>query len=240
MKIDFHSHILPGIDDGSRNVEESVALLDMMADDGVDIVVATPHFYCSENSIKKFIENRKNAYEKLKPFLKRTHPKIALGAEVLYDPALIRSSEISELCLQGTDYLLLEMPYTKLTPDIIKNVEELAGSSQIKLMIAHIERYLHFTAYDDLAKLMELDVIGQLNAKSFTKFSSRRMCKKLINDGFVYILGTDYHRTDSGHELLSAAEEVIINKFNEKMIGRIADNGQLILENAPIHKLKRL
>ena len=107
-------------------------------------------------------------------------------------------------------------------------------------MIAHIERYLHFTAYDDLAKLMELDVIGQLNAKSFTKFSSRRMCKKLINDGFVYILGTDYHRTDSGHELLSAAEEVIINKFNEKMIGRIADNGQLILENAPIHKLKRL
>jgi len=240
MKIDFHSHILPAMDDGSRSVEESLALLDMMADDGVDIVVSTPHFYCNENSIDSFIEKRMASYEKLKPSLKPHHPKIALGAEVLYDPALIRSEEISKLCLQGTDYLLLEMPYSKLTTDIIKNVEQLAGSSQIKLMIAHIERYLHFTSYNELAELMNLDVIGQLNAKSFTKFSTRRMCKKLINDGFVYVLGTDYHRTDSGHELLGAAEEVIRSKFNEKMIDRIANNGQLILENAPIHKLKRL
>ena len=63
MKIDFHSHILPGIDDGSRSVEESVELLDMMAADGVDIVCATPHFYMHEISIEKFIKRRNEAWK---------------------------------------------------------------------------------------------------------------------------------------------------------------------------------
>ena len=56
MKIDFHSHILPEIDDGSRSVEESVAILDMMAADGVTVVAATPHFYCTQNSIDTFLQ----------------------------------------------------------------------------------------------------------------------------------------------------------------------------------------
>ena len=67
MKIDFHSHILPKIDDGSRSVEESVKLLDLMAQDGVSVVAATPHFYCSKTSIHRFLDRRAEAYEKLKP-----------------------------------------------------------------------------------------------------------------------------------------------------------------------------
>ena len=123
MKIDFHSHILPGIDDGSRNIEESVALLDMMAEDGVDIVCATPHYYSHEISIDKFVERRNNAYERLKPHLKDNHPKILLGAEVLYNHSLVQCDDLSKLCLQGTDYLLWEMPYSKINQDIISDTE---------------------------------------------------------------------------------------------------------------------
>ncbi|MBR1723547.1 MAG: histidinol-phosphatase, partial [Ruminococcus sp.] len=115
MKIDFHSHILPGIDDGSKNIEESVALLDIMAADGVDIVVATPHFYCTHRSIHSFLERRNNAYKKLKPYLKPEHPRILLGGEVLYDDILIGKDDLSRLTIQGTNFMLLEMPYTKLT-----------------------------------------------------------------------------------------------------------------------------
>ncbi|MBR6873444.1 MAG: histidinol-phosphatase [Ruminococcus sp.] len=240
MKIDFHSHILPGIDDGSRSVEESVELLDMMAADGVDIVCATPHFYMHEISIEKFIKRRNEAYATLKEHLRPEHPKILLGAEVLYNHALLRCEEIKQLCLQGTDYLLWEMPYTEITSAIINDTDELAHTDDLKIMVAHIERYLNFTSYSSLAELMSLDVIGQLNAKSFTSFSTRRACKKLIGDGFVYILGTDYHRPTSGHALLSAAEEVIAKKFNPKMIDRIAHNGEKILANEPIHKLNSL
>lgn len=57
MKTDFHSHILPGIDDGSRSVEESVAILDMMAADGVTVVAATPHFYCTQTALTLFCKS---------------------------------------------------------------------------------------------------------------------------------------------------------------------------------------
>ena len=240
MKIDFHSHILPGIDDGSRNIEESVELLDMMAEDGVDIVCATPHFYMQEISIDGSINRRNEAYEKLKPHLKPEHPKIVLGAEVLYNHALVKCDDTPKLCLQGTDYLLWEMPYTKITRSIVNDTEELAGMNQLKIMVAHIERYLNFTSYNELAELMSLDVIGQINAVSFTKFSSRGKIKKLIKDGFVYVLGTDYHRPTSGHALLGEAEDILRSKFDERMIKRIANNGEKILSNEPIHKLHSL
>ena len=51
MLIDFHSHFLPQIDDGSRSIEESVKILDIMAKGGIDSIVATPHFYCTEQSV---------------------------------------------------------------------------------------------------------------------------------------------------------------------------------------------
>ncbi|MBQ7187319.1 MAG: histidinol-phosphatase [Ruminococcus sp.] len=240
MKIDFHSHILPGIDDGSRNIEESIALLDMMAEDGVDVVCATPHFYMHEISIDGFINRRNEAYESLKPHLKPEHPKILLGAEVLYNHALVSCDDTPKLCLQGTDYLLWEMPYTQITSAIVSDTEELAGLNQLKIMVAHIERYLHFTSYNELSELMSLDVIGQINAVSLTKFSSRSKIKKLIKDGFVYLLGTDYHRTTSGHALLGEAEDIIRSKFDERMIKRIANNGEKVLANEPIHKLHSL
>ncbi|MBR1384429.1 MAG: histidinol-phosphatase [Ruminococcus sp.] len=240
MKIDFHSHILPGIDDGSRNIEESVALLDMMAEDGVDIVCATPHYYSHEISIDKFVERRNNAYERLKPHLKDNHPKILLGAEVLYNHSLVQCDDLSKLCLQGTDYLLWEMPYSKITQDIISDTESISYTTQIKIMVAHIERYLNFTDYSDLADLMSLDVIGQINAKSLTSFSNRRNIKKLIKDGFVYVMGTDYHRTNSGHVLLGEAEKIIEKKFDARMIKRIASNGEKILNNSSIYDLKCL
>jgi len=240
MKIDFHSHILPKIDDGSRSIEESVELLDMMAEDGVDIVCATPHFYSHKISIDGFINRRNEAYETLKPYIKPEHPKILLGAEVLYNHSLISCEDINKLCLEGTDYLLWEMPYTKITSGIVDDTEMLAGSNKIKLMIAHIERYLNFTSYDELASLMSLDVIGQINAVSLTRFSGRRLCKKLFADSFVYILGTDYHRPSSDHVLLGEAENILKKKFDERMIGRIAVNGSKILENKPIYDLKAL
>ena len=240
MKIDFHSHILPGIDDGSRSVKESLKLLDMMADDNVDVVVATPHYYAYEQTIDKFVSRRNEAFEKLKPHLKANYPKILLGAEVLYDHSLITNEELPRLCLQGTEYLLWEMPYTKLTDEIIYDTETLAATSGLKLMIAHIERYLNFTSYDELSRLMQLEVIGQLNAKDLTTFLMRRRCKKLIDDGFVYVLGTDYHRVDSGHELLGVAEQIIREKFHPAMLDIIEQNGIKILEDRPLYDLESL
>lgn len=236
MKIDFHSHILPNIDDGSRSIEESVAILDLMAEDGVDVVAATPHFYCSETSMEEFLSRRYDAFERLKPFLKPQHPKIILGAEVLYDDVLTGGIDLSPLYLQGTDYILLEMPYTQLTDDIIGGVERII-EGDAKVLVAHIERYLNFTSYQELERLMRLDVLGQINARSLMSFTSKRRCFKLIKDGYVHVMGTDFHRTDSGHVVLGEGERVIEKKFGSGSLADIRRYGELLIGNCDIETI---
>ena len=82
--IDFHSHILPGIDDGSRNVETSIGMLRMCREQGVDIMIATPHFYADSNRVERFVENRKNAYDKVMAE-NADIPHIMMGAEVAFN-----------------------------------------------------------------------------------------------------------------------------------------------------------
>ena len=231
MKIDMHSHILPGIDDGSRSIEESLEMLDALAENGTDIVVATPHFYCTEQSISKFLERRNAAYENLEPHLKAEHPQIILGAEVLYDPVLVGNEDISKLVIQGTDFVLFEMPYQKITPDIISNISKIVDFMDVKLLIAHIERYLHFTSFSDLSKLMDLDVLGQINVKSLMRHSSKKACFKLIKKGYVHALGTDYHRFNNPVPHIRDAVEILDKKFGKGFTNHLIKNEAYILKN---------
>jgi protein-tyrosine phosphatase len=237
MKIDFHSHILPGIDDGSKNIEESVKLLDKMAEDGVDIVIATPHFYCSKISIHRFLDRRNAAFEQLKPHLKPEHPRILLGAEVLYSSALVGKDALTRLAIQGTDFMLLEMPYKKLTPSIIDDVDKIANDRDVKLIIAHIERYLQFTDAKSLGELMELNVLGQINAQSLTHFRTRSQCFKLVKKGYVHLLGTDIHRIERNDAPLSVGLNTLSAKFGEDFIKKLEQNGKDVLSDSPIEQL---
>lgn len=237
MFVDFHSHILPQIDDGSRSIEESVQILELMAEDAVDVVVATPHFYFHEMSVSHFIERRNRAYEKLVPYLKPTYPKILLGAEALYSSALVDSPDLEKLCIQGTDYLLLEMPYIKLTRSIIDGVEELADSGRVSVMVAHIERYLNYTDYSDLEKLMSLDVIGQLNSRSFENRKTKKNCFRLFKQGFAHVMGTDFHRIDRGDLPLSFGYECIAKKFSDSAADRLMNNSSLVLDNRDMDEI---
>lgn len=231
MKIDLHSHILPGIDDGSRCIEESVALLDKMSENGINVVVATPHFYCHEQSVDNFINARNEAYESLKPHLKPNHPKILLGAEVLYHPVLVGNEELYKLKIQGTDFVLIEMPYTPITSEIIENMEIIADSMDVKIIVAHIERYLHFTTYSSLTALMNLDVLGQINTRSLNSFSSKRACFKLIKQGYVQALGSDAHRIDKPILTVNDVYKIIDKKFGEGYTEKLMTTAEYILEN---------
>ena len=236
MIIDMHSHILPGIDDGSKDVEESIALLDRLAKNVTDLVVATPHFYAEEQSVSQFVSKRNAAYEKLKPFLKPEHPKILLGAEVLYNPVLVGNELLYDLKIQGTNYILLEMPYKDLTSEIIDNVAAIVDSMDVKVLIAHIERYLNFTSFKNLSNLMDLDVIGQINAKSLTKMSSRRSCFKLIKKGYVHTLGSDLHRVSKPVPLVKDAFPILDKKFGQGFTNSLMKNEIAILKDVDIEQ----
>lgn len=238
MLIDFHSHFLPQIDDGSRSVEESVQILDKMAEGGVDKLIATPHFYCTEQSVDRFLEKRRAAYEKLEPMLKKEHPELGFGAEVLYDHSLVRYKQLPDLCIEGTSWLLLEMPYTDLDDKIISGVAEMADRGDVKLLIAHIERYLNFTSMKRLEQLMRLDVVGQINAKSLMSFTSKRRCMKLIEHGYVQVLGSDYHRIDRGDVTVDKGYAVITkNRKFDDFAEYAEENGRKILADKPLDSI---
>ncbi|MFT3950626.1 MAG: histidinol-phosphatase [Oscillospiraceae bacterium] len=236
MIIDLHSHILPGFDDGARTPEESVAMLNRIAAEGIALVVATPHYYFYNESPEQFLARRDAAFQTLAPYLKPHHPHILLGAEVLYSRALQDPEVLSRFKIQGTDYLLLEMPYEKLTDKLIAGVGDIAERAGAKIIIAHVERYLSFTDARSIDALMNQYVLGQANTKSLSG-KARKPLLKLMEKGFIHVLGTDFHRIESGQWLIREAREVLDKKFSPDFFDRMMYNAQLVLENKDMDEI---
>ena len=104
--IDLHTHVLPGMDDGSKNVDESIRMMEGCFNQGVEILVATPHFYPWQEEPERFLKRRKAAVKAL-PFPKG---KFRVGAEVAYYDEMDHSEAIEELRIEDTNLLLIEMP----------------------------------------------------------------------------------------------------------------------------------
>lgn len=239
-KIDYHSHVLPGIDDGAKNVEESIEILDMMAKAGVDVLFCTPHFYPHKQSIERFLEKRNNAFETLKPHLKPEHPEIRLGAEALLSKSL-SEEELELLKLGGTDYVLIEMPYVHFSQSVYDSLFEVADTPNVKVLIAHIERYLQYNSLDEVEELFAEDnALGQINCTSLRKFGLRRKCVKLINDGYVQALGSDYHRIERGYALLDEGIAILQKKLKGSSFEALMKKSGKILENKSIDEVVEL
>ncbi|MEF2562838.1 MAG: CpsB/CapC family capsule biosynthesis tyrosine phosphatase, partial [Negativibacillus sp.] len=99
--IDFHAHILPKMDDGSKSAEESIAMLKIQAEQGIRCVVATPHFYAEHETPQDFLHRREHSYQSLQQEIERQGlqeqlPQIRLGAEVRYFEGISRSSAVHD------------------------------------------------------------------------------------------------------------------------------------------------
>ena len=105
---DFHSHILPAMDDGSRSVDESAEMLNELSGQGISRVIATPHFYANDESVFDFLGRRREAFDKLSTVLTPDMPQVLLGAEVRYYDGISHLADMKSLCVQGTDLFLLE------------------------------------------------------------------------------------------------------------------------------------
>ncbi|MCD7783981.1 MAG: capsular polysaccharide biosynthesis protein [Oscillospiraceae bacterium] len=220
--IDFHSHILPGIDDGSKSVEESCRMLRESFMQGVSQIVATPHFYAEDNSPKKFLERRERAYKKLEPSLDSDMPEIFLGAEVKYFEGISRSDDVSLLKIEGTDLILLEMPFMAWNQRIVSEVIELASGRHTKLILAHIERYFRYGAEKYLDDFYRNDILIQANAESFIggKFATRKVMN-MLRDGKIDILGSDCHNMSSRRPNMGDARKEISKRIGNNMLDKL-------------------
>lgn len=144
--IDFHSHILPGIDDGARNLETSLAMLRQVSSQGVDYMIATPHFYASHDRVDAFLNRREDAYNSLKEAVHKESlsdvPQILTGSEVAFFDGISKAELIEDLTIQNTRVLLLEMPFAPWTSQNIHEVEVLVRDRGFNVLIAHLERFI--------------------------------------------------------------------------------------------------
>ncbi len=196
MKIDFHTHILPELDDGSRSIEMSKTMLSKLREQGVDVVVLTPHYYSHHKPIAEFAEQQQESYRRLRASVAEASPKLVLGTEVYYSDYLFNNRDLSALCISGTRTMLLELPYNKTLDDrMLDKVDRLIGEYNIIPVIAHIERYpslLHKRR--SLERLLDMGAVLQLNLSSFTMFGKRYLVS-LVQRGYIGALGTDAHNT---------------------------------------------
>ena len=227
--IDFHSHILPGIDDGSRNVEESLLLRSSLREQGVTTVCATPHFYAAEQSPAEFLQKRQQAYETLSASLPASSPEIKLGAEVLYYSGISHSADLSQLCLQGTNLLLLEMPFVRWSTSVIREVADLARSGDFTVLLAHIERYYFRQPLSVWDRFLEEGIVMQANAGFFLSFRTKRKALRLLKENRIHVLGSDCHNMSSRPPRLAEARSVIQHSLDPGIISRVDSCGYYLI-----------
>lgn len=228
--IDWHSHILPRIDDGSQNVTESSELLKMLSDQGVKTVVATPHFFANSDTIESFLEKRKNSYDTLSEQVLTDSPEILLGAEVKYYQGISRMNELKKLCIDNSKLLLLEMSMSRWTEYTLRELEELALSRDITVVLAHIERYLKFQNDETWNRLYENGILMQVNASFFTAFSTKRKALTYLENGDIHFIGSDCHNLTSRAPRIGKAFKIIKNKLGESFINQMNEYGYSVLK----------
>lgn len=214
--IDLHSHILPEMDDGSSCVEESVSLLNMLAEQGVETVVATPHFYATKDTPERFLCRRAESAARLN-WGAEQGPQLLLGAEVAYFEGMIGSRELEKLQIGDTGLLLLEMPFVPWTDRMVEAVCSFPERLGVQAVLAHVNRYCarnQMKKYADV--LLSQGVLFQCNPEGLLEGWDRRWLLKMLSQGNIHFLGSDTHNLTGRPPKLDAVAEVICRKLGRE------------------------
>ncbi|MBQ9967406.1 MAG: hypothetical protein IJO88_01630 [Oscillospiraceae bacterium] len=235
---DLHTHILPHIDDGSPDVETSLAMLRLEAEQGVGHVALTPHFSARRDDPDRFLTVRERAMAELRAAMPADAglPALCLGAEVSYFRGMSDCEALKDLCIEGTHYILIELPATRWDSQILRDLEELPSKQGLRPIVAHVERYLPaFSAGEVLRKLLERPLLLQANAGFFLRRRTAPMALRMLRQGQIHLLGSDCHDLTERPPELGKAAELICRRLGGDALSTIGELGQKILCPIPAH-----
>lgn len=224
--IDIHTHIIDGIDDGAKNMEDSLALLRMAAESGTTDIIATPHIIEGTNHadwqtiLTKTEELNRNARNAGIPI------RVYAGAELEmnWDMLPLLKTGQSDYCLAGSRYVLVELP-ANTVPNY---ADEFLYEVQIKELIpiiAHPERHPYLAKHPRLLhQWLRNGALAQCNIGSFTgKFGAevKNFAELLLTNNMIHFFGTDAHSVEHRHTDTSAGLEVVAQKISPETLERI-------------------
>ena len=229
--IDFHSHILPGVDDGSKNEEETKNLLLEAKSVGFDKIISTSHYAidCFETPEYK----RKELIEELNN--EENYPKIILGSEIFITYNMLDLlKEYKASTINDTKYILFELPLRHHFPNF-KDVINKLRENEYKLILAHPERYTIIQKdFDLLYELSDLGVLFQSNYGSILGvygLSAKFTVKKMLKNGLVSFLGTDVHKQGSIYPQVPKALKKISKLISDEYLDDLTTNNAEIILN---------
>jgi tyrosine-protein phosphatase YwqE len=193
---DMHSHLIPGIDDGSKSIEDSVALIRELNLLGLRKLITTPHimsdyFRNDPDTIHRGLDQVREA------LLQENIPvEINAAAEYYLDDGLVKKLETEKLLTFGENYLLFEISYINC-PD---NINEIIFRMQVqgyKPVMAHPERYpFWYNKFEQYQSFREQGVLLQININSvsgYYGYEAKKIAEKMIENNLVDLVGTDCH-----------------------------------------------
>lgn len=231
--LDIHAHILPDIDDGAKDIETAITLLEMLKEQGVTNVIATPHFYPDSDNAEDFAELTQIAYNKLKSAIgQKDLPQVHLGCELRYFNGMGKSRALGQFVVKNTNYLLLELPYgAPITKTVLKDIADIGDIQGFTPILAHIERYSRLPGYKKLLKLIDDGyALAHINAGAVVAKEDAKLCDKLIKGGYVSYLASDTHSPDHRPPQIKQALEIITNRLGKSAANRFIIKSNRLLE----------
>jgi len=196
LKVDVHSHLIPGIDDGSRSMEESLSLLQGMKDLGYDKIITTPHImkdsYCNTPAIIRsgLVDLRAAAKEKGIDII------IEAAAEYYLDDGFLDHLEQGDMMTLEGKYILFETSYFAKPLQLEEMIFEISAAGYIPIM-AHPERYRYIKDPErEYSRFRELGVLLQMNLNSLGGHygkTAKKLAEFLSRSGMISFLGSDVH-----------------------------------------------
>lgn len=239
--IDIHHHLIYGVDDGSRDLETSVQMVDMAAADGITHIVCTPH------AVERYPYQAEVNAERLAALKERVGDRVQLGLgcdfHLSFENIEDALAHPHKYTLNGLNYLLVEFPDTSISPKITDMFYEMMVAG-MRPIITHPERNLTLQRKPErMNEWLEQGCLVQVTANSLTgRFGKRaqEMGLQLIEQGCVHFLATDAHDLKSRPPVMSEARRIVVEKFGSDTAERLCVTNPLAafegkpIPNAPI------
>lgn len=231
--IDTHIHIVPGVDDGAKNFDLAIQMLELALREGIYEIIATPHFNLPEY---RNLNVEKN-FNLLREYIasEKINLKLHLGNEIYLSEENLESLKAGKINTLGDSrFLLIELPYYHFYPfheSMMTELKELGYNP----ILAHVERYQILRNHPEKLKaLVENGIYAQITSKYIMEKKSRGHALNLIQSGLIHIVASDGHDILNRPPVMKEAYRIISKKFGESHAKTLfVNNPKMLLNNSP-------
>ena len=233
--IDIHSHILPGVDDGARDIEQTCRMLRTAYKEGIRCIIATPHFELGKKNmdpkqLREILEQVRLEASRIGEDL-----EIKLGNELLYSNDIIEALQHGEaLTISNTRYILVEFLPGISCKELSRALNRCIYAGYIPIL-AHAERYECLKELNEVETIIQMGVYIQINLSSILgglMNAKANFCKKLLQNEWVHFVGTDAHSDTNRGPYAKEAVRRMSKKYGEALVnGLVWDNPSKMLKD---------